>query len=260
MLGVNVIPLEIGFGILGALVGLGSGWLGVKLEVIEKLEAEELEERKQYEADTARAREEAETEGKEFPEPLAWISEKYGWTRLEYVLSPVLGAFSFALFAGHDGLKLMMFEHLLWISVFIHIVAFDIKHRLILNKITYPSVVVALILSVVTPGLSLKNALVGGAVIAAFFLIFSLLSRGGIGLGDAKLGALIGAVTGLSFDNFPLGDLQALTAVIDAVFLGGITALFLLVTRLRSMKDPIPYGPFLCAGAAIVLYSGMPVT
>jgi prepilin signal peptidase PulO-like enzyme (type II secretory pathway) len=40
------------------------------------------------------------------------------------------------------------------------------------------------------------------------------------------------------------------------VFIGGATALVLLVTRVRSLKDPIPYGPFLCAGAALILYLG----
>jgi hypothetical protein len=30
----------------------------------------------------------------------------------------------------------------------------------------------------------------------------------------------------------------------------------LLVTRVRRLKDPIPYGPFLCAGAALILYLG----
>ena len=33
-----------------------------------------------------------------------------------------------------------------------------------------------------------------------------------------------------------------------------LNALILLVTRVRGLKDPIPYAPFLCAGAAIVLY------
>jgi hypothetical protein len=28
------------------------------------------------------------------------------------------------------------------------------------------------------------------------------------------------------------------------------------VTRIRKLKDPIPYGPFLCAGAALILYLG----
>jgi len=119
-------------------------------------------------------------------------------------------------------------------------------------------VLLALVLAVVTPGLSLVRALTGGAVIGVFFLLFHLASRRGIGLGDVKLGALIGAVTGLGFDN--PDHLQAIYAVTGGVFLGGAAALLLLITRLRSLKDPIPYGPFLCAGAVLVLFQGLPPT
>ena len=81
----------------------------------------------------------------------------------------------------------------------------------------------------------------------------NLVSRGSIGLGDAKLGALVGAVTGAGPTGAHLG---AIYAVVAGVFIGGATALVLLVTRIRRLKDPIPYGPFLCAGAALILYLG----
>ena len=67
------------------------------------------------------------------------------------------------------------------------------------------------------------------------------------------VGALVGAVTGAGPDPAHIG---AVYAVIYAILLGGATALVLLVLRVRRLKDPIPYGPFLCAGAAIILYQG----
>ena len=82
----------------------------------------------------------------------------------------------------------------------------------------------------------------GAVGVGAFFFVQNLVSRGSIGLGDAKLGALVGAVTGAG----PTGaNLGAVYAVIAGVFIGGATALVLLVTRVRGLKDPIPYGPFL---------------
>jgi len=51
-------------------------------------------------------------------------------------------------------------------------------------------------------------------------------------------------------------NLRVAAAAILAFFLGGAVALLLLITRVRRLKDPIPYGPFLCAGAAIILYIG----
>ena len=99
-----------------------------------------------------------------------WLPERYGWTWLEWGAAPVLGAVSFALFAAHQGLTWLTIENLLWMAVFVHIVTFDLKHRLILDWVTYPAIVLALALSAVTPGLSLVRALTGGAVIGVFFL------------------------------------------------------------------------------------------
>lgn len=243
-----------GLAVGGALVGLASGRLAVRLEQVEKLEEEEAEERQQYEADVAARAEAAEREGQPVPEALPWLGERYGLTWLELVLSPLLAAAGFACFAAHDDLGAGLAIHLLWVAVFVHVVCFDLKHRLILNRITYPAIVVALALSPVSPGLTFGRALAGAAVVYAFFLVQSLLFGGSVlGMGDAKLGALVGATTGLGLDADHLG---AVYAVIAAVLAGGVVAVLLLVTRIRGLKDPIPYGPFLCAGAALIIFVG----
>jgi prepilin signal peptidase PulO-like enzyme (type II secretory pathway) len=252
------VTYAIGAGVAGALVGIGAGAINVLLERVERLREEEDEERAEYEADAAKQADEARARGDE-PEPAApWLPERYGWTWLEWGLAPLLGAFVFSLFAGRQGLNWAGLELFLWIAVFLQIVTFDLKHRLILDKVTYPAIALALGLSAVTPGLSFPRAATGAAVIGVFFLLFHLVSRRGIGLGDAKLGALIGAVTGLGFDS--PAHLQALYAVTGGIFFGGAAALVLLITRVRSLKDPIPYGPFLCAGAVLVLFQSLPLT
>ena len=245
-------------GAAGAAVGLGAGWLNVLLERVERLRQEEDEERAEYEVEVAKAAD-ADRERGEPPEAAPpWLPEQYGWTWLEWGLAPVLGAFALSLFAGRQTLTWAALETFLWMAVFLQIVLFDLKHRLILDKITYPAIVVAVALSAVTPGLSFTRSLTGALVIGGFFLLFHLVSRHGIGLGDAKLGALIGAVTGLGIDT--PGHLEAIYAVTGGIFLGGAVAVLLLVTRVRSLKDPIPYGPFLCAGAAIVMFQSLPLT
>ncbi|MBV9524399.1 MAG: prepilin peptidase [Candidatus Dormibacteraeota bacterium] len=201
----------------------------------------------------AAARSAAAEQGAEPPAALPWQGEQYGWTRLERWLSPALGAAGFGAFAAHEPAGWGLAIHLLWVAVFVHIVTFDLKHRLILNRITYPAVAAALALSQVSPGLTIVRALIGAGGVALFFFLQNVVSRGSIGLGDAKLGALVGAVTGAGPDAAHIG---AVYAVIYAIFLGGGVAILLLLARLRRLKDPIPYGPFLCAGAAIILYQG----
>ncbi len=247
-------PLAIaGVTVAGGLVGLGSGWLAVALEKFEKLEAEERQERLDYERDIAEERSSAAAAGEEPEAARPWSGERYGWTWLERWLSPALGALGFGAFAAHEQFGVGLLIHLLWIAVFVQVVDFDLKHRLILNVITYPSILAALVLSEWSPGLTVTSAIIGAVGVAAFFFVQNLVSRGSIGLGDAKLGALVGAVTGAGPTSAHLG---AVYAVIAGVFIGGATALVLLVTRVRGLKDPIPYGPFLCAGAALILYLG----
>ncbi len=247
-------PLVIaGVTVAGGLAGLGSGWLAVALEKFEKLEEEERQERLDYERDIAEVLNRAAAGGEEPAAARAWAGERYAWTWLERWLSPALGAIGFGAFAAHEAFGTGLLIHLLWIAIFVQVVDFDLKHRLILNVITYPSILAAVVLSEWSPGLTVTSAIIGAVGVAAFFFVQNLVSRGSIGLGDAKLGALVGAVTGAGPTSAHLG---AVYAVIAGVFIGGATAVVLLVTRVRGLKDPIPYGPFLCAGAALILYLG----
>ena len=69
--------------------------------------------------------------------------------------------------------------------------------------------------------------------------------RTGLGLGDVKLGAVIGLWLGW------LDPWMLVFGLCIGVFLGGIAALFLLITRRASRKDPMAYGPYLIAGALL---------
>lgn len=234
--------------VAGALAGLGSGAAAVQLERIEGLESEEAEERAEYERDAARA-----AAGDGAPPP-PWKGDSYGWTYLEWLVSPVAGAAGFAAFAAHEDVGRGLLIHLLWVTVFVHILAFDVKHRLILNRVTFPALAVALAVSQASPGLTAVHAVVGAVAVFVFFMVQSLILGGEkLGMGDAKLGALVGAVTGLGMDP---GHFGAIYAVVAAAISAGVVAMLLLVTRVRGLRDPIPYGPFLCAGAALIIFTG----
>jgi leader peptidase (prepilin peptidase)/N-methyltransferase len=144
--------------------------------------------------------------------------------------------------------------------LFIIIFVIDLEHSLILNKVIYPTMLVALLLSlipeswltreawlttVIQPGIA--SAALGGAIGFVIFLLIAVVSRGGMGWGDVKLAALIGLATG-----FPL----VFVAIIMGAILGGIVAVVLLVARRRGRREMIPFGPFLAVAAMATLLWG----
>ena len=129
-------------------------------------------------------------------------------------------------------------------SFLLLITIIDLKYRLILNVLVYPAMAVTLLLHSMPPGRDTITALLGGAVGLFPFLLVALARPGEMGGGDVKLAALIGLSTG-----FP----QVLWPLSVGILAGGITAVFLLLTRRWGLKSHIPYGPFLCLGAALSL-------
>ena len=144
------------------------------------------------------------------------------------------------------------------IVVLVQVLVFDARHRLILNRVMYPVAAIALLVSPVNPlihGIGMTwtgrvlSAVVGAIAAGGVFFLISVVTRGGVGLGDAKLSFFLGAVLG----GLPLPVPAVVSALVMGIFLGGAISALLLVTRVRSMTDFIPYGPFLCAGGVLVL-------
>ncbi len=145
--------------------------------------------------------------------------------------------------------------YLLYSAIFALIIITDIERRLILNVVIYPSILLAIVASFFTPGITWQTALVGGAIGFIFFLGAALVGNyffgsGALGGGDVKLAAFVGLITG-----FPL----IIEALVLGILIGAVACLILLVTRVRSLRDHIPYGPFIVAGAVITLLWGYPI-
>jgi leader peptidase (prepilin peptidase)/N-methyltransferase len=149
-----------------------------------------------------------------------------------------------------------------WCCVFLVIAFIDWEHKLILNRVTYPAAVAALLVLgtaslfpsagllanlELTPPLAILSGIIGGAIGLAFFLIVFVINPRGMGMGDVKLAGLIGLAVG-----FPLG----LVALFIGILIGGLAAVALLVLRMKGRKDVVPYGTFLAAGPVVTLLWG----
>ena len=121
----------------------------------------------------------------------------------------------------------------------------DLEHQLLPNVITVPGMVVGLLFSFVTePGwqASLIGMVAGGGIILAFFYGYLWLrGQEGLGMGDFKMLAMIGAFVGWK--------LVLLTLAL-ASFTGSALGLALIASRRGSMASKLPFGTFLAIGAA----------
>jgi leader peptidase (prepilin peptidase) / N-methyltransferase len=156
----------------------------------------------------------------------------------------------FAAFGAAYGLSPLLLIRSLWVALLVHVIFFDLEHRLILDRVLLPSAAAALLLSVVTPQLGLLQAVLTGVGTGLVFLGIAVVGSfvfkaEAMGLGDVKFSALMGMMLG-----FP----AILTAVLSGVILAGVVAVALVALRVRSMKDSIAYGPFLAMGALLALY------
>ncbi len=182
--------------------------------------------------------------------------ERSGRSWIETWLLPALGLVGFFAFSLRQGMGPGLLVHSLWILVMIQTLGFDLKHRLILDLVTYPSMVVALALASFSPDLNVASALfgmlVGGGALLPLAVVSSIFHGGhGFGWGDVKLGVVIGGITGMSL---AYGSLHTLWALIAGTLIGGVVTILLLVTRRLSLHDAVPYGPFLIMGCGVVLF------
>ena len=129
------------------------------------------------------------------------------------------------------------------ISVLLALGYIDFKRRIIPNKIVYPAVLITILLNIFSADITLVNSLIGGGCLAVFFILSALILKN-IGMGDIKLALLMGLMTG-----FPEG----IIALFSGIFVGGLAAIFMVLTRIKDRKSSMPYGPFLTAGAVFTI-------
>jgi leader peptidase (prepilin peptidase)/N-methyltransferase len=155
------------------------------------------------------------------------------------------------------GLSVELALGLIYTSFFVVIFVIDLRHYLVLNRVIYPALGIALVAELVThfskvtvPFYGLTVPLYGFLVGAGLLFIVALIWRGGMGMGDVKLGAFIGVIVG-----YPL----AFVCLLISVIAGGVFATGLLLAKRKGRKESIPFAPFLVAGGIITMLYGREV-
>lgn len=170
---------------------------------------------------------------------------------------PLIELATAGLFAG----AFLAFEHLLvaamvalLLSLLLAVALIDAVHRIVPNRLVYPALLVfaGLIVAgrLAEAGVSPVRGAIGFAAYGGGLLFLALLVPAGMGMGDVKLGAVIGLVLG------SIGLSLVGVAAAGAVLLGGIGGVVALTVGGKSRKHAIPFGPYMAAGAAVAAFAG----
>lgn len=169
-----------------------------------------------------------------------------------YPLVEILTGVLFLLVVGMFGLGPQGISGLLFVSLLIAAAFIDLDHQLLPDCLSYPLLWSGLLISIwsvhVSPSASILGAVVGYLSLWSVFHAFRLLTgKEGMGYGDFKLLAAIGAWTGW----------QLLLPVILLSSASGIFVAVVASVLGRFNRDqPMPFGPYLAIGGLVVFLFG----
>lgn len=169
-----------------------------------------------------------------------------------YPLVELVHALGYLFILRQFGPSLQAGIYALFFSSLVVVIFIDLSHQIIPDAITLPGMLLGLLAAstVLPPGPinSLIGLFLGGGL---FYLVailsLALLKKEGMGGGDIKLIAMIGAF---------LGWKGMLLTIFLAALAGSVSGLFMVLVRGRSRAAPIPFGPFLAVGAMVSLFWG----
>lgn len=142
--------------------------------------------------------------------------------------------------------------YFIFLASLVTVTFIDLDHRIIPDVISLPGIIAGLAVSPFLPEItaaqSFAGVAVGGGSLYAVAAGYHLLTgKEGMGGGDIKLLAMIGAFTGWQGVIF---------TIFAASASGTAVGLLLMAAMGRNLKFAIPFGPFLSLGAAIYLFFG----
>lgn len=139
-----------------------------------------------------------------------------------------------------------------FVSALIVITVIDLYHQIIPDVISLPGIGAGLLSSLIIPQITFLNSLIGLLLGGgSLFLVATgyqwLFKREGMGGGDVKLLAMIGAF---------LGWKSVILTILLSSLIGSIIGIIIIVLKGKDFKYAIPFGPFLSLGAVIALFYG----
>lgn len=139
---------------------------------------------------------------------------------------------------------------LLLTAVLISLTAIDLDHQLLPDSLTLPLLWIGLLINIDENFVTLESALLGAVfgylcLWSVYWLFKIITGKEGMGYGDFKLLAALGAWFGLS--ALP-------TIVLLSSLVGAVVGVALIITGRQNRETPMPFGPFLAGAGLIYLF------
>lgn len=172
-----------------------------------------------------------------------------------YFFVELLTACLFTLAYFYLGLTWNLLEALLFIFPIVCCVFIDFDHMILPDEFTLSGIVIGLIGAWLNPQREFLDALLGvlmggGFLWAMAYLYYVFTKQEGMGGGDIKLLAWIGAVMGWKAVPF---------VIMTSAIIGSVIGLILARKQKEGLKTMIPFGPYLALGAVIYMFGGQTI-
>ena len=164
---------------------------------------------------------------------------------LRYPLVELTTGLGFLAVYWHSSSLGQLLVGLVFLSLLLLLALIDLEHKLLPNILTIPGLVLGLIFALFGWTSSFWLSVLGAGV--GFLLMFAiaLISRGGMGMGDVKFMAMIGAF---------LGWKSVFYVLFGASLLGSMGGILYLYLTKQDRKTPIPFGPSMAVAALIAYF------
>ena len=173
---------------------------------------------------------------------------------IQYPIVELVTALLFVLVVWVTPIGPLLISRLLLVCILIALFGIDLEHQILPNSITLPGIVAGVLLSVIAPPGwrdSLLGVLLGAGMLYAIAGAYYLWRREeGLGMGDVKMLAMIGAF---------LGWKAVLVTMVLSSFSGAAIGIALIAAQRGGMKLALPFGTFLAVGAAVAMFVGQPL-
>ena len=173
---------------------------------------------------------------------------------IQYPLVELITALLFVLVVWATPAGPLLASRLILVCILIALFGIDLEHQILPNSITLPGIVAGVLLSFIAPP-GWRDAVIG--VLLGAGILYGIAAayywwrrEEGLGMGDVKMLAMIGAF---------LGWKAVLVTLVLSSISGAVLGMALIAAQRGGMKLALPFGTFLSIGAFVAMLAGQPL-